>query len=271
MSSALEVNYKMSELKTIHEIRLANTRKLMKESGLSRSEFADKIEMAYGLLSQYIGKNPTKNIGDETALKIEEAFNKPRGYLDQSAMQNESNPQKGSLGFKQFDIDEFKKKYNIPDSEDAVIFSNFIEKPLFISKRWVPVKAYSKMGMDGYFTDMGYEGNAGDGYVPTHTAGDRAYAIKGTGDSMYPAIRNGWYVVCDPDAELTPSEFVQVCLKDGRCTIKEFIGIHNGVLNLLAVNGGERLTFDMEEVESITAITDIVPPSQHKQHHPKAI
>lgn len=271
MSSALEVNYKMSELKTIHEIRLANTRKLMKESGLSRSEFADKIEMAYGLLSQYIGKNPTKNIGDETALKIEEAFNKPRGYLDQSDIQNESNPQKGSLGFKQIDIDEFKKKYNIPDSEDAVIFSNFIEKPLLISKRWVPVKAYSKMGMDGYFTDMGYEGNAGDGYIPTHTAGDRAYAIKGTGDSMYPAIRNGWYVVCDPDAELTPSEFVQVCLKDGRCTIKEFIGIHNGVLNLLAVNGGERLTFDMEEVESITAITDIVPPSQHKQHHPKAI
>ncbi|MBP1470596.1 LexA family transcriptional regulator [Acinetobacter nosocomialis] len=261
----------MSELKTIHEIRLGNTRKLMKESGLTRSEFAEKIDMSYGLVSQYIGKNPTKNIGDETALKIEEAFNKPRGYLDQSDNQNENASQlDGTASFKQLDIEAFKKKYNIPDSEDAVLFSNVIEKPLVISKRWVPVKAYSKMGMDGYFTDMGYDGNAGDGYIPTHTAGDRSYAIKGTGDSMYPAIRNGWYVVCDPDAELTPTEFVQVCLKDGRCTIKEFIGIHNNVLNLLAVNGGERLTFDMDEVESITAITDIVPPSQHRQHHPKA-
>lgn len=260
----------MSELKTIHEIRLGNTRKLMKESGLTRSEFAEKIDMSYGLVSQYIGKNPTKNIGDETALKIEEAFNKPRGYLDQSDIQNENAHQlDGTASFKQLDIEAFKK-YNIPDSEDAVLFSNVIEKPLVISKRWVPVKAYSKMGMDGYFTDMGYDGNAGDGYVPTHTAGDRSYAIKGTGDSMYPAIRNGWYVVCDPDAELTPTEFVQVCLKDGRCTIKEFIGIHNNVLNLLAVNGGERLTFDMDEVESITAITDIVPPSQHTQQHPKA-
>lgn len=168
------------------------------------------------------------------------------------------------------DIEAFKKKYNIPDSEDAVKFVQTPVKPFPMQKRYVPVKAYSKMGMDGYFTDMGYDGNAGDGYVPTHSAGPRAYGIKGTGDSMFPAIRNGWYVVCDPDAEPVPMEFVQVCLKDGRCTIKEFIGIQNDVLSLIAVNGGERLTFNMDEVESITAITDIVPPSQHKQEHPNS-
>lgn len=100
----------MSELKTIHEIRLGNTRKLMKESGLTRSEFAEKIDMSYGLVSQYIGKNPTKNIGDETALKIEEAFNKPRGYLDQSDIQNENAHQlDGTASFKQLDIEAFKK------------------------------------------------------------------------------------------------------------------------------------------------------------------
>ncbi|MFW1746167.1 MULTISPECIES: S24 family peptidase [Acinetobacter] len=179
-----------------------------------------------------------------------------------------SNPESQ---FKILNIEAFKKQYNIPDSEDAVLFSQKIEKPLPTRKRWVPVKAYSKMGMDGFFTDMGYEGNGGDGYIPTRSAGDKSYGIKGTGDSMYPAIRNGWYVVCDPDAELTPTEFVQVCLKDGRCTIKELIGINNNVLNLLAVNGGERITFDMDDVESITAITDIIPPSQHKQDHPDSI
>lgn len=183
---------------------------------------------------------------------------------------DESGPKLDGNGaqFKVLDIEAFKKKYNIPDSEDAVKFVEVPAKPFPIKKRYVPVKAYSKMGMDGYFTDMGYDGNAGDGYVPTHTGGDRAYGIKGTGDSMFPAIRNGWYVVCDPDAELVPTEFVQVCLKDGRCTIKEFIGINNNVLSLIAVNGGERLSFNMDEVESITAITDIVPPSQHRQEHP---
>lgn len=183
---------------------------------------------------------------------------------DESGPQLDSN----SAQLNVLDIEAFKKKYNIPDSEDAVKFVQTPVKPFPMQKRYVPVKAYSKMGMDGYFTDMGYDGNAGDGYVPTHTAGPRAYGIKGTGDSMFPAIRNGWYVVCDPDAEPVPTEFVQVCLKDGRCTIKEFVGINGGVLSLLAVNGGERLSFDMDEVESITAITDIVPPSQHRQEHP---
>lgn len=185
---------------------------------------------------------------------------------DESGPQLDSNSAKLNV----LDIEAFKKKYNIPDSEDAVKFVQTPVKPFPTQKRYVPVKAYSKMGMDGYFTDMGYDGNAGDGYVPTHSAGPRAYGIKGTGDSMFPAIRNGWYVVCDPDAEPVPMEFVQVCLKDGRCTIKEFIGIQNDVLSLIAVNGGERLTFNMDEVESITAITDIVPPSQHKQEHPNS-
>ncbi|WP_151749138.1 helix-turn-helix domain-containing protein, partial [Acinetobacter oleivorans] len=58
--------------------------------------------------------------------------------------------------FNQLDIEEFKKKYNIPDSEDAVKFVQTQVKPFPIQKRYVPVKAYSKMGMDGYFNDMGY-------------------------------------------------------------------------------------------------------------------
>ncbi|MFW1952189.1 S24 family peptidase [Acinetobacter beijerinckii] len=133
---------------------------------------------------------------------------------------------------------------------------------------WVPVKSYSKMGFDGYYTEMGYLGNGGDGYVPSLTAGPNAYAVKGTGDSMYPAIRNGWYVVCDPDAEPTPTEFVEVQLKDGRRTIKEFIGIVGDVLHLLAVNGEKRTTFDMDEVDAIVAVSDIVPPSKHVHDYP---
>ena len=73
----------MSGLMQIHEIRLMNARNLLNESGLSRTDFAEKVGVSYNLISQYIGKNPTKNIGDETALKIESAFNKPKGFLDQ--------------------------------------------------------------------------------------------------------------------------------------------------------------------------------------------
>ncbi len=85
---------------------------------------------------------------------------------------------------------------------------------------------------------------------------------------MFPAIRNGWVCSFAIQCRACVDEFVQVCLKDGRCTIKEFVGINGGVLSLLSVNGGERFFFEMDEVESITAITDIVPPSQHRQEHP---
>lgn len=212
---------------------------------------------------------PTQELEGSNLVKAAEFLGVSKDWLaGQSNKMIATQLDSGGAQLNVLDIEAFKQKYNIPDSEDAVKFVQTSDKPFPIQKRYVPVKAYSKMGMDGYFTDMGYDGNAGDGYVPTHTAGPRAYGIKGTGDSMFPAIRNGWYVVCDPDAELVPTEFVQVCLKDGRCTIKEFVGINGGVLSLLAVNGSERLSFDMDEVESITAITDIVPPSQHRQEHP---
>ncbi|MPW43342.1 repressor [Acinetobacter sp. Ac_1271] len=141
-------------------------------------------------------------------------------------------------------------------------------KPAVAMGRWVPVKSYSKMGDDGYYTEMGYLGNGGDGYVPSLTAGPNAYAVRGNGSSMYPAIRHGWYVVCDPDIDPTPTEFVEVRLIDGRRTIKEYIGIVNDVLNLLAVNGEKRMTFDMSDVEAIIAVTDIVPPSRHVHDYP---
>lgn len=224
-------NLTMTDLLTIHDIRLQNTRELMKESGLNRADFAEKTGISYNLLSQYVGKNPTKNIGDETADKIEKAFSKPKGYLDQST----EAPTETEL--------------SIPAKG--------------LSGRWVPIKAYSKMGNDGYFSDMGYDGNGGDGYVPSLTAGRYAYAVKGTGDSMFPAVRNGWFVVCDPDATPQPTEFVEVQLKDGRRTIKEFIGVISGVLHVLAVNGSTRITFDMSEVENIVAVVEIIPPSRH--------
>lgn len=134
--------------------------------------------------------------------------------------------------------------------------------------RFIPVKSFSKMGDDGFFTNMGYEGDSGDGYVPSFTASASAYAVRGDGMSMYPAVRHGWYLVCDPEADPVPTEFVEVELKDGRRTIKEFIGVVNNVLHLSGVNGDVRMSFDLSQVESINAITDIIPPSRHLQSLP---
>lgn len=71
-----------NNLTGIGTIRRENAKKLMKEHGLSRVEFSEKTGINYTLLGHYIGKNPSKNIGDETAEKIVNAFGMPKNWLD---------------------------------------------------------------------------------------------------------------------------------------------------------------------------------------------
>lgn len=129
--------------------------------------------------------------------------------------------------------------------------------------RFVPVKGTGRMGNDGYFNFCdSYAHEAGDGYVPSYSASSSAYALRGSGGSMYPAIRDGWYVVCEPETNPVPTEFVLVCLRDNRCIIKEYISQSNDLLHLLSVSGSERLTLDISEVLAIVPIIEIIPPSR---------
>lgn len=73
----------MSKIFTsIDVIRRENTKKLMEDMKLTRAEFAATVDVGYALLGHYIGKNPTKSIGDEVARRIEEKTGKPAYWLD---------------------------------------------------------------------------------------------------------------------------------------------------------------------------------------------
>lgn len=129
--------------------------------------------------------------------------------------------------------------------------------------RYVPIKGSAKMGNDGYFnhTDS-FCTEDGDGYVPSISGSPNSYALRGTGGSMHPVIRDGWYVVCDPDTNAVAGEFVLVCINNERCIIKEYITERDGLLHLLSVNSGERLTLELQDVTAIVPIIEILPPSR---------
>ena len=129
--------------------------------------------------------------------------------------------------------------------------------------RYVPIKGSAKMGHDGYFnhTDS-FCTEDGDGYVPSISGSPNSYALRGTGGSMHPVIRDGWYVVCDPDTNAVAGEFVLVCINNERCIIKEYITQRDGLLHLLSVNSGERLTLELADVTAIVPIIEILPPSR---------
>lgn len=136
------------------------------------------------------------------------------------------------------------------------------EKITARKKGFIPVRGSAQMGSDGYWTEYDGLGNSGDGYLEVHNAKPKMYAIRAIGTSMFPAIRSGWFVIFDPDREPMAGEYVHVVLKGGQNMIKEFISNQHGILTLMSVNGMERLSFNIADVEVLNAFTEIQPPSR---------
>lgn len=142
-------------------------------------------------------------------------------------------------------------------------------KRLIPKIRYVPIKGSAKMGPDGYFNSPdGFAVEDGDGYVQSIAGGPNSYALRGTGGSMFPAIRDGWFVVCEPDTNPIAGEFVLVCINHERCIIKEYITQRDGLLHLLSVNSGERMALEMADVTAIVPIIEIMPPSRRVLDRP---
>jgi plasmid maintenance system antidote protein VapI len=66
---------------TIEEIRRENAKWLANKCG-GAVAFAELLDVTEARVSHLIGKNPVKNIGTRTARKIENVFDKPKGWLD---------------------------------------------------------------------------------------------------------------------------------------------------------------------------------------------
>lgn len=64
------------------ELRLHNARLLVAEAG-GIAEFAKRLGMSDSQASQIVGKSPTRGIGSAVGPRIEEAFGKSPGWLDQ--------------------------------------------------------------------------------------------------------------------------------------------------------------------------------------------
>lgn len=76
----------------IWEIRLINMRKLAEREG-SVAALARKLDMSYPLLNNYVGKNPTKRLGDVPINRATDAFGLPRGWLDVPHLDEEEGAQ----------------------------------------------------------------------------------------------------------------------------------------------------------------------------------
>lgn len=126
----------------------------------------------------------------------------------------------------------------------------------------LPVAGIAQLGENGWYDEIDADGS--EGYVEHHTSDADAYALRVKGDSMHPAIRNGWYVIVEPSMSLAGGLYAAVALRDGRKLVKEYLYETPSEYALQSVNGGTRLTIDRDDILTIHGVAAVVAPSKHK-------
>lgn len=133
-----------------------------------------------------------------------------------------------------------------------------------IGRRLVPVVGTAKMGDDGYYEELSSVPGAGDGHLEHSSRDPHAYALRVRGDSMHPAIRDGSYVVIEPNGAPVMGEYVLVKLRSGQKMVKELLIQRPDSIEIMSVNGSHRRTVYNDELESVQPVAAIFSRSKWK-------
>lgn len=108
--------------------------------------------------------------------------------------------------------------------------------PYDVVFREVPVLGNTQLGHGGYWTDMEYPVGNGDGYIRWPSYDKDVYALKCVGDSMVPRIKEGEFVIIEPNHSYHPGDEVLVVTEKGEVMVKTYLFERDGFYHLLPVN-----------------------------------
>lgn len=126
----------------------------------------------------------------------------------------------------------------------------------------VPVLGNTQLGHSGYWSDMQYPVGNGDGFLRWPSCDRDVYALKCVGDSMMPRIKEGEFVIVEPNQNFHPGDEVLVVTSSGEVMVKTFLFKRDGFYHLLPVNEDHapiRLPF--EEVTQMQYVAGIAKSS----------
>ncbi|MAB24949.1 MAG: Cro/Cl family transcriptional regulator [Pseudomonadales bacterium] len=217
----------------IHEIRKSNLLLLL--AGRKKAAAATKWEMSPSHLSQILSDKTEKNLGDDVARRIEVNEGLPRGWID-SAQHSASG-----------------------DSYTEGSSNTEPGPPITTAPRRIEIMGTAQLGDGGFWEGL----DAAEGWVETYSRDENAYALRLKGDSMAPAIRDGWIAVCEPGHRLVPGEYVKITLRDGRSMVKELLFENSEAVSVMSINSAHgRHNFEWGEITDIHYVGAILPPSK---------
>lgn len=127
----------------------------------------------------------------------------------------------------------------------------------------VPVVGNAQLGNEGYFEALDFPPGHGDGYLSIHSDDPDAYGLRVSGDSMLPRIKNGEFVLIEPNKSYCSGDEVMVRTSAGRTMIKEFIYLRDGMYRLDSVNAEhDPIHIAEKDVEEIHLVGGILKSSR---------
>ncbi|EFN2504387.1 helix-turn-helix transcriptional regulator, partial [Escherichia coli] len=196
------------------------------------SELARRIEREPSYVSRMLypeGKSGKKRIADDMMELIEKSFNLPRGWMDMLA--------DGKAG-----------------ATDHLEFAGNVRAG------FVPVIGEAVLGVDGSVDMIEFR----SGWLSIYSGDNDAYGLKVKGDSMWPRIQSGEYVVIEPNTPVHPGDEVFVRTKDGHNMIKIMNKTRDGDYQFSSINSDHRpITLPVEEVDKMHFVSAIVKHTRY--------
>ncbi len=123
----------------------------------------------------------------------------------------------------------------------------------------IPVVGTAQLGDNAHWTEIDYPAGFGDGALKYPSNDQNAYALRCIGDSMKPRIKDGEFVIIEPNTPPIPGDEVLIKSIDGRVMVKTFLYEREGRIYLMSVNElHPPQSFAREEIEKIHHVAAIV-------------
>jgi Predicted transcriptional regulator len=100
----------------------------------------------------------------------------------------------------------------------------------------VPVVGGAQLGEGVVWADLQYPVGQGDGFLRWPTKDPNAYALRCAGDSMTPRIKEGEFVVVEPNHSYSPGDEVLLVTDQEEAMVKTFLYTRDGYVHLSSIN-----------------------------------
>lgn len=141
--------------------------------------------------------------------------------------------------------------------------SDLFPEALAVAEGTVPVVGKAMLGTDGYFEEMDYPTGSGDGRLLISSTDPNAYGLRVVGTSMAPRIKNGEFVLVEPNHRYMSGDEVLVKTIDGKAMIKEYMYCRDGLFRFDSVNpGNEPIYLPVDQVEKVHYVGGILKSSR---------